>query len=94
MVFCKYEDVYDEYYDCCLCPKTPMLSYHTTNRKDYREYRSCREICTNCQISITVQKAKSCKSSHVSCVAYMEKAEDICHIFGKQRDLCIEEGNN
>ena len=29
----KYEYVYDEYYDCYICPENQILSYHTTNRE-------------------------------------------------------------
>ncbi|MCB7270696.1 IS5/IS1182 family transposase, partial [Longicatena sp. 210702-DFI.1.194] len=30
--FRKYEYVYDENYDCYLCPENQILSYRTTNR--------------------------------------------------------------
>ena len=34
--FKKYEYVYDEYYDCYICPANEILSYYTTNREGYR----------------------------------------------------------
>ena len=37
--FRKYEYVYDEYYDCYICPANKILSYSTTNRDGYREYK-------------------------------------------------------
>lgn len=40
--------VYDEYYDCYLCPNNQILKYSTTNRDGYREYKSDRHICENC----------------------------------------------
>ena len=40
--------VYDEHYDCVLCPEHQVLSYRTTNRDGYREYRSDPKICVNC----------------------------------------------
>ena len=40
-----YEYVYDEYYDCVLCPQYHVLSYSTTNREGYREYKSKRYVC-------------------------------------------------
>ena len=40
--------VYDEYYDCVLCPEYQALTYRTTNRDGYREYRSDPKICANC----------------------------------------------
>lgn len=45
--FPKYEYVYDEYYDCYICPNNQVLSYATTNRDGYREFRFvdfCAEI--------------------------------------------------
>ena len=32
--------VYDEFYDCVICPEYQPLKYHTTNRDGYREYNS------------------------------------------------------
>jgi transposase len=43
--FKKYEYVYDEYFDCYLCPKDQILKYSTTNREGYREYKSNPKIC-------------------------------------------------
>jgi hypothetical protein len=40
--------VYDEYYDCYLCPNGQVLKYSTTNRDGYREYKSNKNICGNC----------------------------------------------
>ena len=38
--FKKTEYVYDEYYDCYICPVNKLLHYSTTNREGYREYKS------------------------------------------------------
>lgn len=46
--FRKYEYVYDEYYDCYLCPADRVLSYRTTNRDGYKEYKSDPQICKHC----------------------------------------------
>ena len=46
--FPKYEYVYDEAYDCYLCPADQILSYSTTNRDGYREYKSDPKICEHC----------------------------------------------
>ena len=43
-----YAYVYDEYYDCILCPQDKVLSYATTNREGYREYKSKSYICRDC----------------------------------------------
>lgn len=46
--FKKYEYVYDEYYDCYICPNNQILKYRTTNREGYREYKSDPQICKSC----------------------------------------------
>ena len=40
--------VYDEYYDCIICPEYQVLKYSTTNRDGYREYKSNPQTCANC----------------------------------------------
>ena len=84
--FRKHEYVYDEYYDCYLCPENQVLSYSTTNRDGYREYKSRGYICCNCP-----QKSKCTESKdHVKLVTrhvwerYIEKAEDIRHTLGNK----------
>ena len=84
--FRKHEYVYDEYYDCYLCPENQVLSYSTTNRDGYREYKSRGYICCNCP-----QKSKCTGSKdHVKLVTrhvwerYIEKAEDIRHTLGNK----------
>lgn len=46
--FKKYEYVYDEAYDCYLCPNDKVLEYSTTNKSGYKEYKSNPEDCKNC----------------------------------------------
>ena len=46
--FSKREYVYDEYFDCYLCPNDQPLKYSTTNREGYREYKSDPKICASC----------------------------------------------
>jgi len=77
--FRKHEFVYDEYYDCYICPNNKTLKYSTTNREGYREYKSCGYICETCPY------LKQCTESkeHVKLVTrhiwepYMEMCEDI-----------------
>jgi len=77
--FLKREYVYDEAYDCYLCPNNKVLKFSTVNRDGYREYKSdprdcagcpCREQCTH---SISMQKVV-CR--HVW-EDYMEQCEEI-----------------
>lgn len=46
--FEKYKYVYDEYFDCYICPNNKILKYSTTNRDGYREYKSCPQDCKKC----------------------------------------------
>ena len=47
--FKKYEYVYDEYYDCYICPNNKILKYSTTNRDGYKEYKSNPSNCKSCE---------------------------------------------
>ena len=55
-----WKDVYDEYYDCVLCPEYQLLTYRTTNREGYREYRSDPKICIHCPTRHLCTCSKNC----------------------------------
>lgn len=76
-----YEYIYDEYYDCVLCPKDNVLSYSTTNRNGYKEFKSKPYICQNCpSLSRCTNNSKHEKlvTKHIWS-DYIELAEDIRH---------------
>lgn len=85
--FKKYEYVYDEYFDCYICPGNKILSYSTTNRDGYREYKSCASDCANCPY------LHQCTESvnHVKVVTrhlwenYIELCEDLRHTKGNKK---------
>ena len=52
--------VYDEYYDCVICPEYQVLEYSTTNRDGYREYKSDPKICANCPTRAQCTHSKDC----------------------------------
>lgn len=52
--------VYDEYYDCVICPEYQPLQYSITNREGYREYKSDPKICANCPTRALCTKSKDC----------------------------------
>lgn len=52
--------VYDEYYDCVICPEYQVLTYRTTNRDGYREYKSDPKICAGCPTRHLCTHAKDC----------------------------------
>lgn len=86
--FKKYEYVYDEHYDCYICPNNQILKYSTTNRDGYREYKSCGHICEKCEFLPKCTESKN----HVKVVTrhiwedYIETCEDIRHTDG-MKDL-------
>ncbi len=79
--FKKYEYVYDEHYDCYICPNNKILSYATTNREDYREYKSNPHDCANCAMinQCTESKNKQKLVTRHIWEHYIEMAEDIRH---------------
>lgn len=82
--FRKDEFVYDEYYDCYICPNDKILEYTTTNRDGYREYKSKGYICESCPyLSQCTQSREHIKvvTRHVW-QEYIEKCEDIRHTLG------------
>lgn len=46
--FKKYDYVYDEYFDCYICPNNHILTYHTTDKHGYKHYKSEGKICEKC----------------------------------------------
>lgn len=79
--FRKYEYVYDEYFDCYICPNNQVLKYSTTNREGYREYKSDPEICKNCPCREKCTKSKDCQKTVTRHVweNYMEMVQDFRH---------------
>ena len=82
--FKKYEYVYDEYYDCYICPANKILRYSTTNREGYREYKSC--CCKDCPYLEQCTQSKD----HVKVITrhiweeYIEQCEDIRYGIGNK----------
>ncbi len=82
--FHKSEYIYDEYFDCYVCPGNHTLEYCTTNREGYREYKSCGHICAACQYLSQC----TCSKEHVKVITqhvwdrYMEACEDIRYTVG------------
>ena len=84
--FRKYEYVYDEYYDCHLCPNNQILTYSTTNRQGYREYKSDPRVCKNCPL---IEKCTHSKNHQKTVTRhiwqdYLDRCEDIRHENGSR----------
>ena len=89
--------VYDEHFDCIICPEYQVLNYSTTNRDGYREYKSNPKICENCPTRHLCTESKQ----NIKTVTrhiwsdYIEWTEDIRHTpeyqeLYKQRKETIE----
>ena len=79
--FRKHEYVYDEYYDCYICPNNQILKYSTTNKDGYREYKSNSEVCISCPHKAHCTESKNCQKIVTRHVweDYIEQAEDVRH---------------
>ncbi|HZK21090.1 MAG TPA: IS1182 family transposase [Oscillospiraceae bacterium] len=79
--FKKYEYVYDEYYDCVICPNNQILKYSTTNKEGYQEYKSNPKICVDCPLREQCTESKGYQKVVTRHVweSYMELAEDFRH---------------
>lgn len=47
-MFSKRDFIYDEHYDCYICPEDQMLELKTVDRDGYKQYKSNNKICKNC----------------------------------------------
>jgi transposase len=79
--FKKYEFVYDEYYDCILCPANQILPYSTTNREGNQEFKSDPNYCKECKFLNQCTESKTHQKVVTRHVweKYMELAEDYRH---------------
>jgi hypothetical protein len=78
--------IYDDYYDCYLCPENQVLAYSTTNRDGYREYKSDPKICANCPLlsSCTESKKKQKVVTRHIWREYLKICEEIRHQKGSK----------
>jgi transposase len=79
--FKKYEYVYDEYYDCIICPYNQVLKYSTTNRQGYREYKSDPKLCINCPLRNQCTHSKNFQKVVTRHIweEWLEMADDVRH---------------
>lgn len=96
-LFRKNDFIYDEYYDCYLCPNNHVLSFSTVNRDGYREYKSKCYQCESCPLLEQCTRSVS----HQKMVTrhiwqnYLETAEELRHtewhrVLYKRRKETIE----
>ena len=80
-LFLKSAFVYDEHYDCYLCPNDQVLQYATTNRDGYREYKSDPHICEGCPLLEQCTSSKGHQKTVTRHVwqDYLDECEEIRH---------------
>lgn len=82
--FRPYEYVHDEYYNRVICLKNHILSYATTNREGYREFKSKSYVCKNClsrNVCTENSKYEKTVTKHIW-LDYLEIVEDIRYTDG------------
>ena len=58
--FKKSEYIYDAERDVYVCPNEQVLTYSTTNRNGYKEYKSDKSFCENCPLRSQCTASKNC----------------------------------
>lgn len=82
-----YEYVYDEYLDAVICPQYKTLSYATTNKEGYLEFKSKPYICKDCPTRSRCTHSKSCQKTVLRHIweDYLDRSEDVRHsLVGKE----------
>lgn len=80
-MFRPHEFVYDEYYNCVICPHNQVLPYRTTDRKGYRIFTSNPAICASCPDLARCTKSRNHQKTVTKHIweDYIEQAEDFRH---------------
>jgi len=92
--FRKHEYVYDEHFDCYICPTGEILKYTTTTKEGYRQYKSDPRICAGCPFlsqctqSQTHQKLiqRHVWEEHVEEADHLRHHQDVKPIYEKRKE--------
>lgn len=79
--FYPYDYVYDEYYDCVICPNDQVLPYVTTDRYGYRIFKSNPDVCKNCPKRQQCTESRNCQKVVTKHIweSYVDDAEHYRH---------------
>ncbi len=93
--FRKQDYVYDEHFDCYLCPSGETLKYSTTNKEGYREYKLPKQICTTCSFLSRCTESKDCQKVVTRHIwqTHVEEADHLRHHQAAPRKASIWRGN-
>ena len=77
--FKENEYVYDEYYDCYICPNNKILKYKITDKEGYKKYESNPKDCSKCPFLKQCTGSKDYKKTVTRHVwqEYVEQAGEI-----------------
>ncbi len=77
--FKKYDFVYDELFDCIICPNNEILKYSTTNRDGYQEFKSNPQACAKCKFLNKCTESKNHQKLYTLHIwnNFLEKLADI-----------------
>jgi len=92
--FRKHGYMYDEHYNCYLCPEGQILRYTTTTREGYRQYKSNPLICAKCPSLSQCTESKNHQKliqrhiweSYVEEAEHLRHAYDIKQIYAKRKE--------
>ncbi len=92
----KHHYVYDEYYDCYLCPEGQVLKYSTTTKEGKRQYKSNPVQCANCPLLAQCTNSKEHRKMierHIW-AQYVEEADHLRHQKKYQTNICKTQRND
>jgi transposase len=92
--FRKQDYVYDEHFDCYLCPSGELLKYSTTNKEGYREYKSPKQTCATCSFLSQCTESKDHQKvvtrhiwqTHVEEADHLRHHQDVKTIYAKRKE--------
>lgn len=90
----KHEYVYDEYYDCYLCPEGQILKYSTTTKDGKRQYKSNPTQCATCPLLAQCTNSKDHRkiierhiwAHHVEEADHLRHQNEIKQIYARRKE--------
>jgi transposase len=92
--FRKHEYVYDEHFDCYICPTGEILKYTTTTKDGYRQYKSDPRICAGCPFLSQCTQSQAHQKliqrhvweEHVEEADHLRHHQDVKPIYEKRKE--------
>ncbi|MDA6130638.1 IS1182 family transposase, partial [Escherichia coli] len=92
--FRKHEYVYDEHFDCYICPTGEILKYTTTTKEGYRQYKSDPRICAGCPFLSQCTQSQAHQKliqrhvweEHVEEADHLRHHQDVKPIYEKRKE--------